>query len=115
MKTTIELKREVAGLVNDLASMIPTSKEYKAVKRRIEYLNECILYLQTSPSTEFLEREVKRLEANLSYIDKQFGLWIASQHFAVQAAPQKAKKTFEERAGVPRLRAHLSTIEFLLS
>ncbi|MET7253441.1 hypothetical protein [Dyadobacter fermentans] len=117
MRKSTDIKREIFDLANFQVKLKPEDKEFKQNKKRIEYLNECVLYLETSPTEEFLEREVKRLEANIVYIDKQFDKWLSRQHFSAQAPHQrqKSKKTFEKESGIPKLRQQLKTIEFLLN
>ena len=108
LKTITTIKKEIKELLALDRNREPLIVLKKA-KKRIQFLNVCLNYLESQPKNEFLEKEKKRLENRLNLIDKGF------EHWAITASVKDPKKEYAKLMDVKTVKEHLKTIRFLIN
>jgi len=79
--------------------------------KRITFLKQCIEYLSTNPSVDFIEREIARLDNKLSIIMKQ-----QPPMTYFQENPKNTLKSFQGlELGAKKIREQLKTLNFILN
>lgn len=115
MRTANDINTEVMDLRGIIASEATTAVQARRAKKKIEYLNQCLLYLSTDPSETFIKREINRISNQIETAYASIESWLSSQKIAVKKLPEeKRKRLFEKEAGIPKLRKHLKNLKFLL-
>jgi hypothetical protein len=82
MKTVKELKSMIQEIISDSMYL---EEKYKAKSRkRVQFLNECVLYLEHNPTEDFLYKQLNDLNKQLEAILKT-----APEHFESKAHEYK--------------------------
>lgn len=113
MKTIKALKKEIDDITNQLQYGAPVTKAQQTRNlNRMAFLREVILYLETSPSEEFLLKTKEELEAKLSR--RHFE---PPQNAYKLTRPQlsKMRQEWDKLHGCTALREHLRTVDFILN
>ena len=118
MKTEKILKKEINEVLSGIEKCgkilsKENSRLEKRLKKKLQYLKLCLLYVETHPKKEFLEKEKERLIHRVALIQDQFILPENHERMA-KSELTKIKKQFESKMEVPKIKTHLSTINFLL-
>jgi len=66
MKTIKELKKQISKIVQE--SILEDKKEKAKLRKRVEFLNQCILYLELEPREIFLYNQRNELKEKLRII-----------------------------------------------
>lgn len=118
MKTKAELEKEVASLSSQIEDHY--SDRYKItnirkVKDRRRFVKKCIEYISTNPHEEFLQKEKDRLSNRINLFRAQYKE-PDEEHLANMTGREASKLriAYEKEMGLPKLRKHLRTINYLL-
>ncbi len=114
------LESEAAGIKVDLNSgkkMLTAEsnrlkKRFTAIGKRVSFLRMCARYLETQPSTEFLQKEENRLKTRLELIDGEFKKKFGSVFYKVS---KEDKKEFYKAWDTTTIKSHLKNIQFLIN
>lgn len=86
--------------------------EISRMKKRIAWLKEIKMYLDTQPTAAFIKKECERLENSISLRMMYFVL------DGAEALPKttitKLKRDYEKRHDIPKLRQQVKTMRFIL-
>ena len=115
MQTEKQLKKEIDNILSEIkeAGKIDSKESGKLerkLKKKLQYLKTCLLYLETRPTKTFLEKEKDRLLNRINLIQKQLEI----PENVARSEATKIRSKFEKQWDVPKLKTHLSTINFLL-
>lgn len=74
MKTIFFIKEEIKKVQTEMDFIsdfkIPENKKkFGELKKRVCFLKEVLMYLETNPSEEFIKNQIKKLENRISSID----------------------------------------------
>jgi hypothetical protein len=113
MITIKSLKSEISAISDEIKN---TSEMKKAtenkLRKKISFLLQCISYIETNPSTEFIKSESDRLENFINSKMKEFNVnkysMMSSKDF------NSIKKEFEKMYDIPKKRTQLKALKFLL-
>jgi len=84
MKTIDQIKKEEEDLRNEARDADHTRS--KQIKRRLELLKTCRIYLETEPSEQYLREELHRVTKNMEIIEERFPAWSAGKIGGVHGA-----------------------------
>lgn len=108
MKTLTTIKKEIEELL-----ALDRHKEKPSVlsraKKRIQFLRMCQHYLETQPSTEFLQKEKARLENRLDLIEDNF------DYYKATATAKKPLKEYAKLMDTKSVKEQLKTIKYLIN
>jgi uncharacterized protein YicC (UPF0701 family) len=109
MKTEKQLKAEIKEVLSEIqeADKIPGKegkKLLKKAKQKLAYLKVCLMYIETHPNPEFLKKEKSRISNRIERLRESFD---------PTSSPLK-RTAWDKEMGIPKLKTHLSTINFLL-
>lgn len=83
----------------------------KVLKDRMAFAKNCLLYIQTNPSEEFLAKEIDRISNRVNMLMKSYVALNETKNSVGDCL--KHKKDYEKEMGIPHLRKRLSTLNFL--
>jgi uncharacterized protein YeeX (DUF496 family) len=113
MKTIKQLKADIKAQERILAHP-PKNKVGKVIKsastkasKRIEFLRNCIAYLESQPDEKALSEKAAKLKA-------QYEAMLKNYFATPPPASAKFYKIFESESGAGKIRAYHETITFLL-
>lgn len=109
MRTLEQLKEEKARIISSQSYGEPFDKAQK----RVKWLSDCILYLESSPSEEFLIKKRDQKQKELDFIDKSFVEWQVNTPGMLRA--QNAKSIYNKIMGRQNVSDHLNALEYILS
>ena len=111
MKNSAEVQSEITELDNQikvhnqkqcstLSEMNRRDRDVKKLRNKIEYLNNILVYLETSPSEEFLRSELNRIELAIDRREKDY---IPLRDGASMSDRRKHKKEYDKKIGTDKL------------
>lgn len=112
LKTVVD---EMNGLIEERQKNYSgplTSKEKKELvrmRKRIQYLKVIRLYLEKSPTIDFIKKEIDRIENRINLIDSHFSHSEQADEFLVK----QLKKEYDKENGIPQLRIQLRALRFI--
>jgi len=112
MKTEKYLKEQIEKIAHDCFH----EREENALKvlmDRMSFAKNCLLYIQTNPSEEFLTKERDRINNRVDMLMKSYVGLNETKNSVSKCL--KHKKDYEKEMGIPHLRKQLSTLNFLLN
>jgi len=71
MKTIKAINKEIEEIVS---KAFPTTRD----KNRVAFLRQCVRYLETEPSQEFLDSEKERLKREVQVLENRYDNWLES-------------------------------------
>jgi len=112
MKSISDLKRQLDNLVDLEIDLLnpPVASSAKA-KNKAKFLTTCIRYLESAPSDDFIEKEVKRIGQRIHEIMRVYGCWATDKTFD---SDEKRLAAYRNYYGVPQLETQLDCLKFLL-
>ena len=118
MKTIELLQKEKESLIvqiDDHQSGRYKITNIRRVKQRLSFVKKCIEYLRTNPDQSFLEKEKGRLNKRIDLF-KQAYIEPDREHLEKMTGREASKLRidYEKNMGIPKLRKHLRTINYLL-
>lgn len=115
MKTKQEIQQEIDSReqLGAKDGVDRESKEYKKSQREIIFYRDCLRYLESEPTQDFLSKEKVRLEKKLSLIKSGYPNWL---HITLKTVyGDTAPETYYNRImEVSKLKGQLDIINFLL-
>ena len=72
----------------------------------------CLRYIETKPRQEFIQSEIDRINNKLKLIEANFEHWTPSTK---QANSTSLKRAYESEMEVPKYKAQLKTLNFILN
>lgn len=119
MKSTKEIKIDIANLIDDLKTYltVPTTTKERKEKRqkeaKLKRLRECVNLVNNGVTATHCESEIKRLKHKLVLINKQ---WVAdSLGMSDDGLVKKAKRQFEAKQEVPLIKEQIQSLTYLTS
>jgi ribosomal protein L29 len=110
MKNVAELKQELTELIISFQEGEITEKKFKP---KCEKLKQNILYLETTPSIEFLKSEKERLSKIIESKLSQFNEW--AQNAPEAKSAKNPMLVYKNQMGIPAFKRQLANINSLLS
>lgn len=118
MKTLLSVTGEISVLRQYVADNTPkkgaASPQVKKKLKELEFLKAVQFYLQSNPSQQFIEAEVKRISERIESVNSRFDYWckcIAPKN----VDPKEYRAMFNKEMGVTAFRKQLTTLEFILN
>lgn len=121
MKTLDEVKKERAQLLEtyqdknapvDQAALKVFRKGQKDARKRLPFLKDAILYLETSPRKEFIEKQRGEVKVRVAQLEASLPAWV---HQSNSKEAKDAKKKHFAEGGMKTLRRQLAALNYLLS
>lgn len=109
-KVVDEISRLSDNLSRDSHKM--KRSEEKRELTKINFLRHVASYLNSFPSEEFIDSEIKRLEDREALINKQYPVWIPSKYFATD---KEKLKEYKKEMGVPKIKVQLRALKFIIN
>lgn len=109
MKAIEYLQDELTELLNTNQDDF-TKPQLNRIKKRIQFVRTCVMYLESNPSEDFLNKEASRLKARIGLIADSFKDY--SRPAGVRGS---IRKYYDKEMGVPLLNIQLRTIKFILN
>lgn len=106
MKTLLDVKSDIAALTESLPTL--KKKKQESAKKKILFLNQILLYLESMPDDGFVKNEIIRLENRINAILNQFDPTLYKD-------PKPAKMKYEKDMKIPRLREQVRTLRYILN
>ena len=114
MKTIKEIKdefSEIEARINNKHKEELKPAIERRLRKRISFLNTCIMYLEHQPSASFIKSEIEKVRAK---IDRRMGLFIFDDGMVDKKTVSKMRKAHEKQYEVPHLRDQLYALKFLI-
>lgn len=117
MKTVKDVQKEIADIKSEVTKL-DKSKEKKdiALRKRLRgklpQLKQYVLYLETSPTKEYCEKEVDRISNRINEIMKLY-IPLDADRFK-KGEISAHKKSFEKQWDIPKVRKQLMAISYIL-
>lgn len=113
MKTIQDMKRRLAGLLDD-ADQYKNTKPPKKLTAEIQEVRQLIRYLETKPTEEMVFAQITEVRRKLDFRPKRYKAWYACLPRKQQNLPyDRLKALFNKEHEVPKLRAQLQTLNKL--
>jgi hypothetical protein len=107
MKQIEELLIEVEGLRR--AAKDAPFTELRKIKKRIQFLEMCRLYLETKPREAFVYKQIESTKFIIETVDRRFGSW--AEH---RTGGNKAlRRAYNSLVEINKLKAQLKTLKFI--
>jgi hypothetical protein len=117
MKTIEQIKREINLVASSQPAKKPSMKdslkEWNRAQKRVVWLRECILYLETIPNKQFLIDQRDKKRHALKAIDEGFEKWCMNTPGMLKLT--SAKSLYNKEMGRSKIIKHLDTLDFILS
>lgn len=113
MKTIKEMKVEIADIIHRIKNEVMKKGIESRLRKRIQFLHTCILYIETNPDKEYIAAQIKMVETKIElrmrgFDESQFKDW-SKRDFS------KMKKIYEKEYDIPKLKTQVSAMKFLIS
>lgn len=113
MRTIKQVNEEIKEIENRLNTEELKKSVSTKLRKRITHLRKCKMYIETNPSTQYMNDEIKKIETKISL---RLACFILE---GVDAMPKslvnKLKREFEKEYDIPKLREQVKTIRYILS
>jgi len=107
MKQIKELLIEVAAL-RKAAKDAPFT-ELRKIKKRIQFLEMCRLYLETKPREPFVLKQIEATKFIIETVDQRFGSWSAER----TGGNRELRRQYNSLVEMNKLKAQLKTLKFI--
>jgi hypothetical protein len=117
MKTIKKIKSEVSVLKEEIeeARKFGTIREIQRLTKKLIHLNDCILYLESKPTIDFIMKEIGRLENIISKRGAEIENYFNAKSFQ-KMSKGELSKLVKKRATeyeLPKYKAQLETLIYL--
>jgi hypothetical protein len=113
MITIKMLKAEIEKIKHQIENEVMKPAAETKLRNRIKFLNQCILYIETNPPELFVKTEISKVKQKINNRMKGFPAekygGMSNKDFG------KMKREWEKQFEIPKLRAQLKTLQFLLA
>lgn len=112
MRTIKEMKQEIEEIKHRIGHEEMKKAIEGRLRKRIQFLNTCILYMETNPDQEFVSAQIKMVEGKINrrmegFNEDDYKEW-AKKDVA------KVRKAYEKEYDIPKLRSQVSAMRFIL-
>jgi hypothetical protein len=116
MKTVKELKEEIVGIKYQIENEPMKPATQKRLRKRIPFLNTCIMYVETNPSRDFIKKQLDDCEAKINLRMAQFPLdeYMSMEPPMDKPSVRKLRTAHEKKYEIPHLRDQVRALRFLL-
>ncbi len=113
MKTINQIKKEEEDLRVEIdnANYVRDQKEINRIKKRLDFLKMCRIYLETRPSEQYIQGELTRLNNTIEILDERFPAWSAGR----SGGGTELKRQYNAVTDISKLRSQVRTLEYLLT
>jgi hypothetical protein len=113
MKTIQSLKEEAVPHYVVLAHSSKSSKEFKAAKRKVDFMVQCIALIESGLTDETINRKVAQMNDQYARMKLAFyeEFTKIDPHTGVAKKPKLSR--FHKESGAGKLRTQLKTFKFL--
>lgn len=112
MKTTKDVIKEIAEIKEVVTTQSLKPSVSAALVNRIPILNECLMYLETNPSEEFVASEIERIEKKINNRMLDFAL---PEDKVSKKEYSTLRTAHENKHEIPRLRTQVKMLRYLLN
>jgi len=112
MKTINQIESDIK-LLGDILNKASTKGQCNAAKRKIKIRKQCILYLETKPKEEFVNKQMEDVEFKIKTINNRFFDWCKNHNKPI--ADRKSKSTWNGMNNMSMLKAQLVVLKYLLN
>lgn len=117
MKNIKEVKKDISKIENISFSELNTMKpiDIKRMYKKLDLLRIMEKYLETSPTSEFIDQELGRLEAIITAKSLEFQRVSEEREYEKLAKKEvsKLKKKHEDMYEIPKYRIQVKALRFL--
>lgn len=110
MKTLEEVKKQITDLREEAKGL--GKKEAKKICKRLGLLYSVQLYLETSPTQQFIEKQKDNLEYKVKVINDGFSTW--RNNNPKDSNVNNPKSKYNSYMGLRQVREQLATINYIL-
>ena len=110
MKTVKEIDQEINDLIKEV-KRDSTKNEVEAIKRKVAFLRQCKLYMESEPREDFIKSEKQKIEKRIELIPSHYKDWQVGRNLTKYADPYKS---YLNEMGLTNLNASLKTLNYLL-
>lgn len=117
MVTIKQIQSDIDNQVNKIKNEIPADKTglINRAKKRIEFLRECMLYIEKEPSEEYLKAEQEKLNRRLRLINEGFTGYQKHNYVELSSLDHKQQQAIYHKVmQTKKHKRHLETIIYLL-
>lgn len=117
MKTIAQVQAEIKHASKPPSAAVVETKAEKSKRRKeVEKLRKCLLYLEMSPSEDFLKRQIQAKRDQLEKIKESFDEWISNTPEAQSLNDlTKQKALYNREMGTRVIRNQITHLEYILS
>jgi hypothetical protein len=115
MKTTDQIKSEISQLRNfsSAAQKVGDIKKCKSIKSQLLNLNFCLLYLNTNPKKESLERQLTNVTKQIEVFENRYGDWLRTNSYLAKNI-KNTMSYYENLNNLPKLREQAEMLKYLI-
>lgn len=112
MRTIKQVNEEIKEIEHRLKTEELKKSVSTKLRKRIQYLKHCVMYIETNPSPQYMKDEIKKVETKVNLRMAQFVLE------GVEAMPKsvvsKLKREHEKKYEIPKLKEQIKTLKYIL-
>lgn len=115
MKKVSKLTEEMDLIQVEISTGDLKKNEISKLKKRYSFLKLCVSYIQSNPTSEFLQNEKKRLSNKIKLINDGY---IPNKRFLEQGLYKEEKKEhkdYNKIMGIDKWKEQLKSIVFLIN
>lgn len=113
MRTIEAIRKEIQEEEKFAATPNATKRQMEKSAKRIENLRACILYLETNPTEQFMNKQLTQLKKNVDVINSGFGAWRRNNPKDAEVSNPKSK--YETMMGMKTIKAQIKNLNYLLA
>lgn len=112
MRSIKSVEKEIREIERENFSKQKKSYKSKQLKR-LSFLRTCNMYLESNPSVDFINQEIKRISSRIELLEKGFDVWKELPRKKV-VSDRGLITFYRKEMGIPNLKIQLSTLKFIL-
>lgn len=107
MKTKQEIKNLIDQYLND------TYLTIKQRKKKLDFANNILRYLETEPNILFIEKEIKIINKRINSVNNKFHTWTNSAA-PKNINPKNYRAIFNKETGITIMKKQLKALTFII-
>lgn len=111
MKTAKQIQELIDKKTAECLELNLTTKQHNKLNYILVELRQLRSYLETSPSPESIENQIRVLKAKIEIINNSYNQWRSNSHKIKD--PLRAINQYHLEMGLPKLKKQLETLEFI--
>ena len=117
MKTIDSIKKEIRATMDEILELNfqddkKSLGKRKRLRSKLPQLRQYILYLETNPTKEFLQQEIKRLQGRIDEIMRQY--IPLDEDCYLKPAMSAHKKKYEKELDISKIKKQLTAINYII-